>query len=74
MYQLGMLVGVSHTGEQTFWDVLNTAKKPIIASLSSVYNLYPFNEIQKMIISMPSQKRKNYPDYFLSRLFPQHVF
>lgn len=41
MNQLGMLVDVSHAGEQTFWDVINLTTKPIIASHSSVYNLVP---------------------------------
>jgi len=41
MNQLGMIVDVSHVGEKTFWDVINTTKKPIIASHSSVYNLCP---------------------------------
>jgi len=39
MNQLGMMVDVSHAGEQTFWDVIRTSTKPIIASHSSVYNL-----------------------------------
>jgi membrane dipeptidase len=39
---LGMLVDVSHVGEQTFWDVINTTSKPIIASHSCVYNICPF--------------------------------
>jgi len=39
MNQLGMIVDVSHIGEQTFWDVINTTTKPIIASHSSVYAL-----------------------------------
>ncbi|MBU0695265.1 MAG: dipeptidase [Bacteroidetes bacterium] len=41
MNQLGMLVDVSHAGDQTFWDVINLSKKPIIASHSSVYSLVP---------------------------------
>ena len=41
MNNLGMMVDVSHVGEQTFWDVINTSSKPIIASHSSVYNLLP---------------------------------
>ncbi len=41
MNWMGMIVDVSHVGEQTFWDVINTTKKPIIASHSSVYNLCP---------------------------------
>ncbi|MEO6252020.1 MAG: dipeptidase [Ferruginibacter sp.] len=41
MNQLGMLVDVSHAGEQTFWDVIGLSNKPIIASHSCVYNLTP---------------------------------
>ena len=41
MNQLGMLIDVSHSGNQTFWDVINLTSKPIIASHSSVYSLVP---------------------------------
>lgn len=41
MNQLGMMVDVSHVGEQTFWDVINTSTKPVIASHSCVYNICP---------------------------------
>jgi len=41
MNALGMMVDVSHVGEQTFWDVINTTSKPIIASHSSVYSICP---------------------------------
>jgi membrane dipeptidase len=41
MNQLGMLIDVSHAGEQTFWDVIKITTKPIIASHSCVYNLTP---------------------------------
>ncbi len=41
MNDLGMIVDISHTGEQTFRDVINTSTKPIIASHSCVYNLCP---------------------------------
>ena len=41
MNQLGILVDVSHAGDQTFWDVIHTSTKPIIASHSSVYSLTP---------------------------------
>jgi membrane dipeptidase len=41
MNKLGMLIDVSHAGEQTFWDVINLTTKPVIASHSSVYNLVP---------------------------------
>jgi membrane dipeptidase len=41
MNQLGMIVDVSHVGEATFWDVINTTKKPIIASHSNAYSICP---------------------------------
>lgn len=41
MNSLGMMVDVSHVGEQTFWDVIATTTKPIIASHSSVYAICP---------------------------------
>src|SRR5665213_4098100 len=41
MNEMGMMVDVSHTGEKTFWDVIATTTKPIIASHSSVYALCP---------------------------------
>jgi membrane dipeptidase len=41
MNALGMMVDISHVGEQTFWDVIATTTKPIIASHSSVYALCP---------------------------------
>jgi membrane dipeptidase len=39
MNALGMLVDVSHVGEATFKDVINTTTKPIIATHSCVYAL-----------------------------------
>ncbi|MDP2068238.1 MAG: dipeptidase [Lutibacter sp.] len=39
MNALGMMVDISHVGVQTFWDVINTTTKPIIASHSAVYAL-----------------------------------
>jgi len=41
MNELGIIVDVSHVGEKTFWDVVKTTKKPIIASHSSVWKLCP---------------------------------
>lgn len=41
MNVLGMMVDISHVGEQTFWDVITTTSKPVIASHSSVYSLCP---------------------------------
>lgn len=41
MNDLGILIDVSHLGEQTFWDIIKITKKPIIASHSSVWNICP---------------------------------
>jgi membrane dipeptidase len=41
MNKLGMIVDVSHSGEQTFWDVIHTSNRPVIASHSCVYELAP---------------------------------
>jgi membrane dipeptidase len=41
MNELGMMVDISHVGEQTFWDVMETTTKPVIASHSSVSYLSP---------------------------------
>lgn len=41
MNELGMIVDISHVGEQTFWDVIHTTTKPVIASHSAVYSLCP---------------------------------
>ena len=37
MNDIGMLIDISHNGEQTFWDVIKFTKKPVIASHSSVW-------------------------------------
>lgn len=42
MNELGMLVDLSHVGEQTFWDAINTSTKPVLVSHSCVYTLCPF--------------------------------
>jgi membrane dipeptidase len=41
MNTLGMLVDLSHVGEQTFWDAINTTTKPVIVSHSCVHALCP---------------------------------
>lgn len=41
MNELGMLVDLSHVGEKTFWDAINTTTKPVLVSHSSVYALCP---------------------------------
>ncbi|MDP9229146.1 MAG: dipeptidase [Bacteroidota bacterium] len=41
MNESGMIVDVSHVGEQTFRDAINTTTKPVIASHSCAYALCP---------------------------------
>lgn len=41
MNKLGMMVDLSHTGEQTFWDAIHTSTKPILISHSDAYTLSP---------------------------------
>lgn len=41
MNELGIMVDLSHVGEQTFKDAIATTKKPVIVSHSCVYKLCP---------------------------------
>src|SRR5690606_11157143 len=41
MNELGMLIDLSHVGEQTFKDVLATTSKPVLVSHSNAYTLMP---------------------------------
>ncbi len=41
MNALGMMIDLSHVGEQTFWDVMKIATKPVLVSHSDVYALCP---------------------------------
>jgi len=41
MNAIGMMVDLSHVGEQTFWDAISTATKPVLISHSCVYTLCP---------------------------------
>ena len=41
MNELGVIVDLSHTGEQTFYDAIATTTKPVILSHSSVWSLCP---------------------------------
>ena len=41
MNELGMMVDLSHVGEQTFWDVISATNKPVLISHSCAYTLCP---------------------------------
>ena len=39
--ELGVLVDISHSGERTFWDIIEITSKPILASHSCAFTLCP---------------------------------
>ncbi|MFC6103370.1 dipeptidase [Olivibacter domesticus] len=41
MNKLGMMIDLSHVGEQTFYDVLAISTKPVVVSHSDVYQINP---------------------------------
>jgi len=41
MNNLGMMVDLSHVGEQTFYDAIKISKKPVLVSHSDVYGISP---------------------------------
>ena len=41
MNELGMMVDLSHVGEQTFWDVMKATRKPVLVSHSNCFQLCP---------------------------------
>lgn len=41
MNELGIIVDLSHVGEQTFYDAIATVTKPVMLSHSSVWNICP---------------------------------
>jgi membrane dipeptidase len=41
MNQLGVIVDLSHVGEQTFYDAIATTSKPVMLSHSSVWSICP---------------------------------
>jgi membrane dipeptidase len=41
MNELGMIVDLSHVGEQTFWDAISVTNKPVIVSHSNAWSLCP---------------------------------
>jgi len=54
MNRLGMLVDISHVADKTFWDVMDTAKAPPIASHSScrAISKIPRNLSDDMIVAL----------------------
>ncbi len=57
MNRLGMLVDISHTSDETFWDCLELSKAPIVATHSSARALYnhPRNLSDEMIKALAAK-------------------
>src|SRR6185436_2748485 len=54
MNRLGMMVDVSHVSDKTFWDIVNTSRKPVIATHSgcrAIANV-PRNLTDEMIVAL----------------------
>jgi len=71
MNEVGMIIDVSHLGENSFWDVIEISKDPIIASHSNCYTLNPHHrnltdEQIKAIANSGGVVMINFYDEFLS--------
>ena len=54
MNRLGMMVDVSHVSDQTFWDIVNTSTRPVIATHSACRAIVdePRNLTDEMIVAL----------------------
>jgi membrane dipeptidase len=54
MNRLGMMVDVSHVSDKTFWDIVNTSTKPVVATHSACRAItnVPRNLTDEMIIAL----------------------
>lgn len=74
MDELGIIIDVSHAGEKTFWDIIETSKNPIIASHSSVWNIFQhYRNLKdgqiKAIAKSGGLVAVNFAPYFLDATF-----
>ncbi len=78
MDELGILIDVSHSGEKTFWDIIETSKNPIIASHSAVWNIFQHyrnlkDDQIKAIANTDGLVAVNFAPYFLDKTFSKKV-
>jgi membrane dipeptidase len=78
MNRLGMMVDISHVSDDTFWDVMEVSKAPVIASHSSVRALrdHPRNMTDDMIRALAKSGgviQINFYAYFLDQGFGENV-
>lgn len=74
--ELGVMVDLSHTGEQTFYDAIATTTKPVLLSHSSVWTLCPvFRNLKDDQIKAVAKNRGviciNFYSGFISKAFAQ---
>lgn len=74
MNELGIIIDVSHAGEQTFWDIIQTSTKPVIASHSAVWKICPHrrnlkDEQIKAIAKTGGLIAVNFAPWFLDSTF-----
>jgi membrane dipeptidase len=70
MERLGMLIDVSHLNERSFWDVMECATGPVVASHSNAFSIrpYPRNLTDAQIKAIAERKGfigLNFCSYFL---------
>lgn len=78
MNQLGVIVDLSHTGEQTFYDAIATTTKPVLLSHSSVWNLCPvFRNVKDEQIKAVAKNKGviciNFYSGFISNVFAERL-
>lgn len=74
--ELGVMVDLSHTGEQTFYDAIATTTKPVLLSHSSVWTLCPvFRNLKDDQIKAVAKNKGviciNFYSGFISKAFAQ---
>jgi membrane dipeptidase len=76
MNELGIIVDLSHTGEQTFYDAIATSTKPVLLSHSSVWSICPvFRNVKDEQIKAVAKNDGvicvNFYSGFISRAFDE---
>lgn len=78
MNELGIIVDLSHTGEQTFYDAIAASSKPVLLSHSSVWNICPvFRNVKDDQIKAVAKNGGvicvNFYSGFISKAFDQRA-
>ena len=78
MNELGVIVDLSHTGEQTFYDAIEEHSKPVLLSHSSVWNICPvFRNVKDEQIKAVAKNKGvicvNFYSGFISKEFAERV-